>query len=57
MRGRSPEAISEMRWKEDVRAAMELGYHDKVVAMLRKEPDPNKRQHILTNARKGLYKF
>lgn len=57
MRGRSPEAISEMRWKEDVRAATELGYHDKVVAMLRKEPDPNKRQHILTNARKGLYKF
>ena len=57
MRGRSQQAMLEMHWRDDVRAAMELGYHDKVVAMLRKEPDPEKRQHILTNARKGLYKF
>lgn len=42
-------------WKEDIRTAKELGYPTTVIKMLENEPDWNKRQHILCNARTGKY--
>lgn len=46
----------EKKQKEnDINCAKELGYPDKVIAMLMLEDDPNKRSDILTNARKGFY--
>lgn len=47
---------SEKRLKmEDINIAMELGYPKKVIWMLDDEDDPEKRQRILTDARKGVY--
>lgn len=41
--------------KEDIKTAKELGYPAIVIKMLENEPDWNKRQHILTDARTGKY--
>lgn len=40
-------------WKADIKAAKELLYSKDVIDELRKEPDPSKRNRILTNARMG----
>lgn len=48
-------AVHNECWKADIRAAKELCYSEKVVNMLKKEPNPIKRSQILTNARKGVY--
>lgn len=42
-------------WKIDIKTAEELGYPDKAIKLLKIEPDPIKRQKILTNARNGVY--
>lgn len=42
--------------REDIRAAKELYYPKYVIEMLEKEPDPDKRQRILHDARKRILK-
>ena len=39
--------------RDDVRVATHLGYSDKVIEMLKKEKNANKRQDILRYARLG----
>lgn len=46
---------AERLMKDDIQAAKELHYPAIVVKLLENEPDFYKRQHILTNARNGLY--
>ena len=41
---------------EDIKTAEQLCYPRSVIEKLRKEPDPVKRQRILTSARNGVYK-
>lgn len=41
---------------EDIKIARELHYPKKVIEKLENEPDTNKRQRILKNARNGIYK-
>lgn len=40
---------------DEMKIAQELHYPDIVIDLLGKEPDQNKRQHILADARAGLY--
>lgn len=40
-----------LQWSEDIRAAKELFYSKEVIEMLENEPDANKRQSILREAR------
>lgn len=41
--------------KDDILIAEELHYPDIVIKLLKEEPDANKRQHILHDARMGVY--
>ena len=41
---------------EDIKIARELLYPKNVIKRLENEPDPVKRQRILSNARNGVYK-
>jgi len=40
-------------WKADIKAAKELFYSKDIINKLRNEPDPSKRNRILTNTRMG----
>lgn len=42
---------TQLQWNEDIRAAKELFYPKEVIEMLENEPDANKRQAILREAR------
>lgn len=42
--------------EEDIKTARQLCYPRSVIERLKKEPDPVKRQRILTSARNGIYK-
>ena len=42
--------------EEDVKTARQLCYPRSVIERLQKEPDPVKRQRILTSARNGICK-
>ena len=44
-----------LAWKEDIRAAKELCYPQKVIDMLTNEPNPITRNRILYDARNGKY--
>lgn len=39
----------------EVKIARQLGYSEKVIKLLKEEPDPNKRVRILHDARNGYY--
>ena len=43
--------------EEDIKTARQLCYPRSVIERLKKEPDPVKRQRILTSARNGNYKW
>lgn len=47
---------AEVQWKIDIHIAMDLQYPDVVIKKLKAEPNPDKRQHILTDARLGYYR-
>lgn len=49
--GKVKEPSAVLSWREDVTAAKELLYPKEVIRLLEDEPDPNKRQRILHDAR------
>lgn len=49
--GKTKEPNAILSWREDVTAAKELLYQKEVIRRLEDEPDPNKRQRILHDAR------
>lgn len=49
--GKVKEQSAVLSWREDVTAAKELLYPKEVIRRLEDEPDPNKRQRILHDAR------
>lgn len=49
--GKVKEPSAVLLWREDVTAAKELLYPKEVIRRLEDEPDPNKRQRILHDAR------
>ena len=51
----NPGCTEKTEWDKDIRVAKQLGYSAKVIALLKSEPNLNKRQRILTDARRGKY--
>ena len=45
----------DINWKDDIYIARQLCYHEKAIQLLELESNPEARQRILHDARKGIY--